>query len=103
MAVADETIIEKMIQELQKANKQSNQSKKRKHIENVRLLCDLFLPEKELEEDFSSNDLNEEITPEEMKAMLGETNSTTSKSNTSYRKTTALDEDDANGKSLFDF
>ncbi|MUK89600.1 hypothetical protein GMD78_14625 [Ornithinibacillus sp. L9] len=95
MAIADETIIQKMIDELQKAKQEKSHTKMLNHIEHVRLLSDLFVttdyePTKKVQK--------EEISEAEMKAMLGE-----SKKQPSYRKTTDLDEDDANGNSIFDF
>ncbi|MFD2044374.1 YwdI family protein [Ornithinibacillus salinisoli] len=94
MAIANETIIQKMIQELQQAKQQQSQTEIVKHMEHVRLLCDLFLAES----DSSSEVSKEEISPEEMKAMLGET-----RKQQSFQKTSRLEENDANGKSIFDF
>ncbi|WP_164667533.1 YwdI family protein [Virgibacillus doumboii] len=93
MAVANETIIQKMMNELTEAKKKANDSKSmEKHIANVQLLCELLLGEIS-----ATPSTDNEITEEEMKAMIG-TNDTKRK----YTKTT-INDDDANGDSIFDF
>ncbi|WP_100009828.1 YwdI family protein [Lentibacillus sediminis] len=100
MAVANETIIQKMMDELQQAKeKQGDSGNMTKHIEHVRLLCDLLLKETE-EEKVSVPASSQEITQEEMKAMLGK-QAEQVKPATSKR--TVIDHDGANGESLFDF
>lgn len=96
MAVANDTIIRKMIDELNQAKtNQNNHAKMVKHIASVRLLCDLFLDE----EPSAGEDLND-ITPEEMKAMIGGKGNTEKKGSFQKRP---LEDDNANGDSLFDF
>ncbi|UJL46026.1 YwdI family protein [Virgibacillus sp. NKC19-16] len=93
MEVGNNTVIQKMITELNHAKEQHNQDKMIKHIENVRLLCDLFL-----EEDSPSTGNKEAISAEEMKAMLGKQSS-----ENKQRTSTKMDHDVANGDSIFDF
>ncbi|GAB3048163.1 YwdI family protein [Virgibacillus ainsalahensis] len=103
MAVTNETIINKMIKELNDAKKvQYNQDKMVKHIANIRLLCDLFLEEEPAAGQVDSVESNHtsEFSPEEVKAMLGKEVSETKPSRT--QKST-IDHDDANGDSIFDF
>ncbi|PAV31416.1 hypothetical protein CIL05_01815 [Virgibacillus profundi] len=93
MAVTNDTIIQKMINELNQAKANStDQVKMIKHIENVRLLCDLFV-------DDSTVDANE-ISPEEMKAMIG---AQTNPVKQDKDKKSIINHDEANGDSLFDF
>ncbi|MEC5424419.1 YwdI family protein [Virgibacillus sp. C22-A2] len=94
MAVANSTIIEKMINELKEAKEKSDQQKVVNHIANVRLLCDLFLEEDSAVK--KEPELN--ITKEEMKAMIGE-----QKSVTKTHSGSSIMQDDANGDSIFDF
>lgn len=91
--VENGTVIQKMIYELNQAKEQHNQDKMIKHIENVRLLCDLFL-----EGGSPSTSNKEEISAEEMKAMLGK-----QASENKQIKSKPMDHDDANGDSIFDF
>ncbi|MBY7144777.1 YwdI family protein [Virgibacillus sp. NKC19-3] len=93
MAVGNNTVIRKMIHELTQAQEQDNQDKMTKHIENVRLLCDLFL-----EEASPSKGEKETISAEEMKAMLGK-----QASENKTIKSKPMDHDGANGDSIFDF
>ncbi|RLL42843.1 hypothetical protein D8M04_14945 [Oceanobacillus piezotolerans] len=98
MAVSNNTIINKMIAELQKARELEHQEEKViKHIENVRLLCDLFL-----EEDTVTRESSTEITQTELKAMLGEKGTSQTQSNT-FKRSYDPQADDANGSSIFDF
>lgn len=99
MAVANETIIQKMMDELRQAKeKQAESENMTKHIEHVRLLCDLLL--RETEEEISAHVSSQEITQEEMKAMLGKQ---TEQAKPATPKKTVIDHDGANGESLFDF
>lgn len=93
MAVGNNTVIQKMITELNQAKEQHDQDKMIKHIENVRLLCELLL-----EEDPSPTGDKEGISAEEMKAMLGKQAGENKKV-----KSTSVDHDGANGDSIFDF
>ncbi|MFD1036906.1 YwdI family protein [Virgibacillus byunsanensis] len=93
MAVANKTIIQKMITELQQAlEKDENHTSITNHISNVRLLCDLMVGE-------NSSQLNksDHITNEEMKAMIKGSQG----DKAAYKRT--LDDDSANGDSIFDF
>jgi hypothetical protein len=97
VAVANETIIIKMKEELGRAEKWAdNPEKMSKSISNIRLLCDLLL---EADETSKSNQIDSnEISPEEMKAMIGKANA----GQPSVNKST-FDHEEANGDSLFDF
>ncbi|EQB38242.1 MULTISPECIES: YwdI family protein [Virgibacillus] len=101
MAVANSTIIQKMINELQSAKQVEEHSKEMyKHISNVRLLCDLFLEEDIEENSKPTKTAINDISAAEMKAMLGEMKAKTHAE--SIYKSTA-DHDGANGESLFEF
>jgi Family of unknown function (DUF5327) len=101
MAVANETILIKMMHELQQAkDNQHHQDTMLKHIENIRLLCDLFLEEGKSGAVLNSPKRNE-ISAVELKAMLGEDQSTVSQK--TFKKSIELDDEDGNGKSIFDF
>ncbi|MFC4558127.1 YwdI family protein [Virgibacillus kekensis] len=94
MAVSENTIIKKMMNELKQAQNNAGDNKTMKqHIANVKLLSELLLDEKQEEQHI----VNTDITEEEMKAMIGETGTG------NKRRTVQLDDDDANGSSLFDF
>ncbi|MGP4106207.1 DUF5327 family protein [Virgibacillus sp. L01] len=94
MAVETDTIIQKMMKELTQAQQKSDDNNAvQKHIENVQLLCELLLEEKPKAD-------SSEISTEEMKAMIGESNN--SRKQTITRRNHEED-DDANGSSLFDF
>lgn len=97
MAVANETILRKMMQELQQANEnQHNQAQMLKHIEKIKLLCDLFLTEDKVQ---PTKAQTSEISAAELKAMMGE-NKTTNQP--TFKKSIELD-DEGNGDSIFDF
>ncbi|HAM80749.1 YwdI family protein [Ornithinibacillus bavariensis] len=103
MAVANETILIKMMQEIQQAkDSQHQQEKMLKHIEKIRLLCDLFLEEDRNEGLMESPKVND-ITAAELKAMLGVDKSTGTGSAQTFKKSIDLDEEDGNGESIFDF
>jgi len=85
-----------MIHELYEAKDQQHSHEKMvKHIANVRLLCDLFL-----EEDDVSVKESGGISKAEWKAMLGETERPKIHEEMQH---SAIDHDDANGDSIFDF
>lgn len=94
MAVANEKIIRKMINELQQAlETETNQQKMVQHISNVQLLCELIVEEKPPETKHT------DISTEEMKAMIGNKGEPEAKT----IRSTEEGDDDANGKSIFDF
>lgn len=96
MAVATDTIINKMKRELAEAKQKSaDQTAMKKHITNIQLLCELLMEE----QPDSGLDAGHDITSEEMKAMMGEKPSLQS---TKTERTT-IDHDEANGDSIFDF
>ncbi|MFZ3578544.1 YwdI family protein [Virgibacillus sp. DJP39] len=100
MAISNETILKKMMDELQQAQtKAANHDQMAKHIGNVRLLSDLIMDADHADESVKkTTDLND-FSLDEMEVMLGKANTnkvTDSKHNED-------DQDDANGKSIFDF
>lgn len=93
MAVANEKIIQKMINELQQALQVvANPQAMVQHVSSVKLLCELIM-----EDDTAGKD-HTEISADEMKAMIGE-NQTKGK----VIRSTDISDDDANGASIFDF
>lgn len=85
MAIKDDTVLKKMMGELQEAITKENQGgSTREHIRAIRLLCDLMLEE----QGSMSKDA-------ELKKMMGSLNAPSDQS--------PVDHEDANGKSLFDF
>lgn len=101
MAIPNEVIIKKMIIELKEAQlHQANKHQMIKHIEHVRLLSDLLIDGDTGEaEQFSRHIKTPNISDDEMKAMLG--GSDTKKSSDSDESD--ANEDAGNGKSIFDF
>ncbi|MBP1969817.1 hypothetical protein J2Z83_001925 [Virgibacillus natechei] len=103
MAVGNDKVIQKMISELNQAKEQNHkQDKWLKHIENVRLLCDLLLEDDASESTNEAKSPTESISTEEMKAMIGKQESEV-KSNPDKFKKSTIDHDIANGNSIFDF
>ncbi|WP_430790099.1 DUF5327 family protein [Virgibacillus flavescens] len=101
MAIPNEVIIKKMINELKEAQlHQANKHQMIKHIEHVRLLSDLLIEgDQGKVEQFSNNPEAPNISDEEIKAMLGGSNN---------KKINDSDDPDENddagtGKSIFDF
>lgn len=96
MAVANEKVIRKMMDELKQAIKADNNYNHQvllKHVSHVKLLCDLIL-----EDDPAEKGNSIKVSEEEMKAMIGE--------NQSKGKQAAfetIDHEEANGNSIFDF
>lgn len=89
-----------MIQELYSA--QENQHKQEellKHIENVRLLCDLFLEEGQP----AIPAERREFSDAEMKAMLGAGHGNKGPSQKQQTASSAYDEGEGEGDSIFDF
>lgn len=99
MAVANRTIIKKMIDELEKAKAyKGNQKKMKQHIAHVRLLCDLIL------EDEGNNESSVDstsISKQEAKAMLGDQYHVQNKEK--KHKKSAINYEDENVDSIFDF
>ena len=103
MAVSNERILQKMMTELKEANdSQHNPKEMLKHIENIRLLCDLFLPEDENTPPVKTLNKSPEISEAELKAMIGEAGKTNSTSQPKFKKSIEMD-DEGNGDSIFDF
>jgi len=102
MAVSNDTIIKKMIQELYQA-KEDQHSHKRlvEHIANVRLLCDLFLEEDTSIPVQQKSVSESEFTQAEIKAMLGE--QAGGKILQQKQEKKSIDHEEANGDSIFDF
>ncbi|WP_010096020.1 YwdI family protein [Ornithinibacillus scapharcae] len=101
MPVGNDTVLKKIMHELQQAtNKQHKQEEMLKHIANIKLLCDLFLMEEGTE---SPDNREEEISAVELKAMLGERQTQAPSQQPTFKKSIELDDEDGNGDSLFDF
>lgn len=99
MAIQSETIINKMMKELQQAQvNQNNHPEMVKRIENVRLLSELLIGKDNVESEIKSPS-PKDISGDEMKAMLGSTRS----NKTSDTHESEADLEDANGKSILDF
>ncbi len=111
MSVSNETIINKMIAELEAAKRDANNSSQlKKRIGNVRMLSELFdeeTPTLTKESTVSSittphiiqdSDSESQFTDAEIKAMLGNTSKSSG-----LKKKKSTDDDEANGDSLFDF
>ncbi|AXI10673.1 hypothetical protein CV093_19200 [Oceanobacillus sp. 143] len=96
MAVENNTILKKMINELNMAKEnQHNHDTMVRHISNVKVLCDLFIEEERAPAVITKHKVSNEISEEELKAMIG---------NQGQLKKTAIDdEEEANGGSIFDF
>ncbi|HEY4601768.1 MAG TPA: DUF5327 family protein [Cerasibacillus sp.] len=87
MAVKNTIILQKMQKELEHATKADSQTFI-KHIEKIKLLCELFLEA----EQHKSVPSSQHITDEEMKVMLGQ-----------QKKQPSIHHEEANGTSIFDF
>ncbi|MEW9676352.1 YwdI family protein [Lentibacillus sp. L22] len=97
MSVTDQTVLQRIIREAQQAReKQTSHKKMIEHIKNVKLLCELLLENTD-EPTATTND----ITANEMKAMMGKTYD--SPRNGQLGKQSEFDDDGANGESIFDF
>ncbi|MGY0694959.1 DUF5327 family protein [Virgibacillus sp. FSP13] len=95
MAVTTNTVIKKMMKEVQQVNKQqANQQVMMQHVANVKLLCELLLDEED-----SSVLTSSDISASEMKAMMGVSDHPSVRKQSEHE---AIDHD-ANGKSIFDF
>jgi len=100
MSVSTTSILNKMLNEAKQAKETNTKKDMQKHAANVKLLCELLLDEEETAETKGSVD-EHSITPAEMKAMIGEENR--SKDSSSQDRKKLVDDDEANGESLFDF
>lgn len=102
LAVANITIIRKMIAELQKAKIHiENDKMMKKHIGNVQLLCELMLEDEKNDDSVDSTSMS----AQEVKAMLGDQYDIQNKQekHKSSFKESKVNHDDANGDSIFDF
>ncbi|WP_249869366.1 YwdI family protein [Oceanobacillus saliphilus] len=96
MAITNDKLMKKMIHELYEAKENQHSDKKMaSHIANVRLLCDLFL------EDDHQVEEETEFSKEEIKAMIGEQSG--NKGSLQGQTADPVTDDEANGKSIFDF
>ncbi|RDW20503.1 YwdI family protein [Oceanobacillus chungangensis] len=96
MAVENNTIIKKMINELNLAKEnQHNQDTMVRHISNVKVLCDLFIEEESTPAVITRSKDSNEISEEELRAMIGNQGQ--------IKKVVIDDEEEANGGSIFDF
>ncbi|GLO67714.1 YwdI family protein [Oceanobacillus kimchii] len=110
MSVSNETIINKMITELEAAKREANNhSQLKKRIEHVRILSELFdetrTPNKGATVSSITtpqikqvSDVESQFTDAEIKAMLGDTSKSIG-----VNKKKSVEDDEANGNSLFDF
>ncbi|WP_085506312.1 YwdI family protein [Thalassobacillus devorans] len=108
MAISNETVLKKMMNEIQEAMANHGETASvREHVRAVRLLCDLMLddrPAPDTEERVSSypdpTDVSEP-TADEVRAMMGDM------AGSSYQKKEKKkqkdEHDEANGDSIFDF
>ena len=95
MAIEYESIIQKMITELQSAKaEQNNHVQMKRHIAKVHVLSELVLDEN------PAIETKDNITDREMKAMLGKEEA---KINNQQLNKTSLDADQDNAGSIFDF
>ena len=95
MAIEYESIIQKMMTELQRAKaEQSDFAKMKQHIAKVNALSELILDEE------SSTKKTDDITSQEIKAMLG---SEQAKGNNQLLDKTTVDADREDTGSIFDF
>ncbi|WP_053218045.1 YwdI family protein [Virgibacillus senegalensis] len=95
MAISNQTVLAKMMSELQEALvKKDKTAAVREHVRAVRLLCDLVL-----EEDSAS------ASDQEMAKMMGDmaTGRTAGKPEVKSVGKQAVDHEEANGNSIFDF
>lgn len=102
MAVANTTIIRRMIKELNKAQEQDHDQMMKKHISNVKLLCEIILEDQQME---SKPVEQSELSSQEIKAMLGDQYRTDHKQINRKKRShkTTNNHDQANGNSIFDF
>ncbi|SDM51568.1 YwdI family protein [Sediminibacillus halophilus] len=98
MAISDQTVLTKMMSELQEALAKKDQTAAiREHVRTVRLLCDLML-----EEDSAAAAAGPE---QELVKMMGDMHagSQTGQSKVKSAGKQTIDHEEANGNSIFDF
>ncbi|RYG71792.1 hypothetical protein EU245_12940 [Lentibacillus lipolyticus] len=94
MAVTNDTIMQKIQKELTQAKQLSaDETAMKKHIANIHLLCELLL------EEASAPAASSEFTAAEIKAMTGK-NPSSKPLDTAGK---LMEQDGANGDSIFDF
>lgn len=102
LAITNESIITKMMHELENAKaKKAQNDAVREHIRAVRSLCDLIL-EEDSEPSIGQSKNNHVNQEQELKAMMGSLNLPSSSSK-QIDNQTHTDHGEANGKSIFDF
>ncbi len=103
MAIENETILNKMLKEINDAKEnQNNQDKLLIHINNVKLLCDLFL-EEDSEKNSAVQEQRDEFTEAELKAMIGKQDTIKKIQQQQLKQSETIDHEQANGDSIFDF
>lgn len=113
ISIKNETVIDRMMNELVKAKEQRDNIKQmNRHIENVQLLCDIILADDQSLKNVSKAGVDStsraDITEQEMKAMIIGQQTKSNKVQTEQLKQLRTgsnidDDDDGNGDSLFDF
>jgi len=91
-------ILDKMQQELQHAKNEGSEQKVRERLMAIRTLCDLVLDE------FPAEAKRVEVIPvQQTQQVMQQMQPIQPVQTTTIQQTTKLEEDDANGDSLFDF
>lgn len=113
IGIKNETVIDRMMNELVKAKEQKNNTKQmNRHIENIQLLCDIILADNQSLESTTKPEAktptSADISEQEMKAMITGQQKQSNKVQTEQIKqlrkgANIYDDDDSNGDSLFDF
>ncbi|MCT2538257.1 YwdI family protein [Aquibacillus koreensis] len=99
MAISDQTVLTKMMNELQEAlNKSGQTNVVREHVRAVRLLCDLILDSEP--ESTGTTEPKPSIDQLELKKMMGNLGQSQPNTTPPTRK---IDDEEANGDSIFDF
>lgn len=103
MAVSNQTIIDKMIQELYQAKEVNGKEHWNRHIANVQMLCDLLLESEGAEQvkQEAEKENGRSISAEEMEVMMGAARN--KKKRPDLYKQVKIDDAEANGDSIFDF
>jgi hypothetical protein len=103
MAIENETILNKMLKEINDAKgNQHNQGKLLNHISNVKLLCDLFL-EEDSEKIQEVPERRDEFTEMELKAMIGKQDTIKKIQQQQLSQIEKNDYEQEDGGSIFDF
>ncbi|MFZ0368031.1 MAG: YwdI family protein [Halobacillus sp.] len=103
MAIPNQSVLKKMSSEIQEAMLQhGDEQKVREHIRSVRLLADLFLEQGQEDTTPSKQGSQKmhEPTADEIRQMMGADKTPDSKPK---KEENRLEDDDANGSSIFDF